>query len=149
MASRKDAPNKVDALTKLLTDIRDRMDSSEVETMKNIVLGNERVGKAAIEKCKDALTLFRKLEELLLIEGANLSYLVDVLKTMKRFDLVKKVEDYNTANTGILKYNLRREQHITTTKINYGNSRASMILILLNIMSLYITLVTSYLIGLI
>ena len=106
MASHKDAPNKVDALTKLLTDIRDGMDSSEVETMKNIVV--KRVGKAAVEKCKDALTLFRKLEELLLIEETDLSYLVDVLKTMKRFDLVEKVKHY-TANTGIIKYNFRRE----------------------------------------
>ena len=115
MASRKDAPNKVDALTKLLTGIRDGMDSSEVETMKNIVV--KRVGKAAVEKCKDALTLFRKLEELRLIEEENLSYLEDVLNTMNRADLVKKVEDYNEANTGILKYHFRREQHITNTVV--------------------------------
>ena len=94
-----DATEQVDPFTKLLAELNRRLTKlEEVKTLKHIVIGSPRVGKADIEDCDTGFHLFRKLQERHLITENDTKYLVEILDILGRKDLVQKVITYCEKN---------------------------------------------------
>ncbi|XP_073515651.1 FAS-associated death domain protein [Phyllobates terribilis] len=80
----------MDNFPKLLLEISEKLDERELESMK--FLCSKKIVKKKMEMIKSPLDLFRQLQELTDISEDDLTFLISLLTTINRFDLVKKVE---------------------------------------------------------